>query len=102
MIKLEIDVNDIDFDGLIERYLPVMLEKLRQSDNPASKLIAGGMPASVAKIILKNLPQATKVQITSELINSNREVISQLLKEYAGQNGVRLTIGDIRAVPSAG
>ena len=99
-MKLEIDISDIDYDGLIDQFLPVMLEKLRQSDNPASKLIAGGLPAPVAKIMLKKLPLATKEQLTAELLNTNKEAISQFLKDTASQNNIRLTIGDIRATPS--
>jgi hypothetical protein len=99
MIKLEIDIGDIDYDGLIDQFLPVMLEKLRQSDNPASKLIAGGLPAPVAKMMLKKLPQATKEQLTAELLNSNKDAIMLYLKDVAGQNSIRLTIGDIRAKP---
>ncbi len=100
MIKLEIDIRDIDYDGLIEQFLPLMLEKLRQSDNPAAKLIAGGMPAPVAKMLLKKLPPATKDQLTSELLNSNKDAITQFLKDIAAQNNIRLNIGDIRAKPA--
>jgi hypothetical protein len=100
VIKLEIDINDIDYDRLIDQFLPVMLEKLRQSDHPASKLIAKGMPAPMAKMILKKLPQATKDQLTAELLNSNKSVITQFLKDIAAQNNIRLNIGDIRAKPA--
>lgn len=96
MLKLEIDLKEIDYDSLIDQFLPVMIEKLRQSDNPASKLIAGGMPAPMAKAILKALPQKTKEQITAELLNSNKEAITKFLQDIAGQNNIRLNIGDIR------
>lgn len=102
MIKLEIDVRDIDYDGLIDRFLPVVLEKLRQSENTASRLVAGGMPASVAKAILKNLPRATKEQLAAELLNSNKEAVMQYVCELAGQSGIRLNIGDLRAKPAGG
>jgi hypothetical protein len=96
MIKVEIELNDIDYDSLIEQYLPLMLEKLRQSGNPASKLISGGMPASMAKMILRKLPQPLKEQLTADLINSNKNKIAELLQETARQNNVRLSIGDIK------
>jgi hypothetical protein len=100
MIKLEIDISDIDYDGLIEQFLPVMLEKLRQSDSPASRLVASGMPAPMAKLLLKKLPPATKDQLTAELLNSNKDAITQYLKDIAGQNNIRLNIDDIRARPA--
>ncbi|NLA88059.1 MAG: hypothetical protein GX847_12430 [Clostridiales bacterium] len=102
MIKLEIDVRDIDYDSLIDRFLPVVLEKLRQSENTASRMIAGGMPAPVAKAILKNLPQATKEQLAAELLSSNKEAVIQYLSDMAGQNGIRLNIGDLRAKTASG
>jgi hypothetical protein len=102
MIKLEVDVRDIDYDGLIDRFLPMVLEKLRQSENTASKLVAGGLPASVAKAILKNLPRATKEQLAAELLNSNREAVIQYLCGLAGQNGIRIKIGDLRAKTADG
>lgn len=97
MIKLEIDLKDIDYDSLIDQFLPVMIEKLRQSDNPASKLIASGMPAPMAKALLKRLPQSTKEQLTAELLNSNKDAITRFLQDTAAQNNIRLSIGDIRA-----
>lgn len=97
MIKVELELKDIDFDRLIDQFLPVMIEKLRQSDNPASRLISKGMPAPMAKMIIKKLPLAKKEQLAADLINSNRDKIAEFLKKTAGQNNVRLNIGNIRA-----
>lgn len=97
MIKVEIELQDIDYDNLIEQFLPLMTEKLRQSNNPFSQLLGNGMPPAMAKMILKKLPQATKDQLTADLINSNKEKIAEFLKETAGQNNIRLAFGDIKA-----
>ena len=97
MIKVEIELSDIDFDSLIDQFLPVMIEKLRQSDNAASRLISKGMPSSMAKMILKKLPKATKEQMTADLINSNKIPIGGFLKDIAGQNKIRMNLSDMRA-----
>ncbi len=97
MIKVELELKDTDYDSLIDQFLPVMIEKLRQSDNPASRLISKGMPSSMAKMILKKLPKATKEQMTADLINSNKVQIAAFLKDIAEKNNVRLNIGDIMA-----
>ena len=96
MIKVELELKDIDYDSLIDQFLPVMIEKLRQSDNAASRLISSGMPASMAKMILKKLPLATKEQLTSELINSNKDTIIQFIQDTARHNNFRMNIGDFR------
>lgn len=102
MIKVEIELEDIDYDSLIEQFLPLMIEKLRQSNNPVAMLISNGMPASMAKMIIKKLPKATKDQLTADLINANKDKISEFLKENAAQNKVSITFGDINAKAEGG
>ncbi|SHI16446.1 hypothetical protein SAMN02745823_02931 [Sporobacter termitidis DSM 10068] len=97
MIKIEIELKDIDYDSLIEQFLPVMTERLRQSDNPVAMLLSNGMPASMAKMILKKLPPATKDQLTADLINTNKDQVVQLLKEAAQSQNIRLEISDLSA-----
>ncbi len=98
MIKIEFEIADIDYDYLIEQYLPVLTERLRRSENPVAMLISNGMPSSMAKMILKKLPAATKDQLTADLINSNKDVITQLLKDMARQQNVRLEIAGLQAL----
>lgn len=97
MIKIEFELTDIDYDSLIEQYLPVLTERLRRTGNPVAMLISNGMPASMAKAILKKLPPDTKDQLTADLINSNKDVLTQLLKETARGQNVRLEITGLNA-----
>ena len=99
MIRIEFELTDIDYDSLIEQYLPVLTERLRQSGNPVAMLLSNGMPSSMAKMILKNLPSATKDQLTADLINSNRDQLVRLLKETAQGQNVRLEITGLTATP---
>ncbi len=61
MIKVELELSDIDYGSMIEQLLPVITEKLRQSNNPVAMLLSNGMPASMAKMILKKLPPAKRI-----------------------------------------
>lgn len=97
MIKLEIEVRDIDYDSLIEQYLPVMTERLRETGNPVAMLLSNGMPASMAKMILKKLPPATKDQLTADLVNTNKDQIIKLLTDLALGQKVRMEIADLKA-----
>lgn len=97
MIKLEIDIRDIDYDSLLEQYLPALTEQLRRSGNPVAMLLSNGMPASMARMVLKKLPPATKEQLTADLINSNREQLEKLLKDMAGSQKIRLEIAGLKA-----
>ena len=99
MIKIQFELTDIDYDNLIEQYLPIMVERLRRSGNPLGALISGGMPASAAKAILKKLPPAMKDQLTADLINSQRDRFEQLLKEAAQGKNVKLEVAGLTASP---
>jgi hypothetical protein len=97
MVKIEFELTDIDYDSLIEEYLPVLTERLRQSGNPVAMLLSNGMPSSMAKMILKKLPPATKDQLTADLINSNKDQLVKLLKDTARTQNVRLEITGLNA-----
>jgi hypothetical protein len=100
MIKIEVEVRETDYDALIEQFLPLMIDRLRQSDSAAARLISAGLPESVIQGVLKKLPESAKDQLAAELINGNKEQLAKLLKDLAGQNGIRLEIGSIAAKPS--
>ena len=97
MIHVDITLEEIDFDSLIDRYLPLIMEKLRDSDNSLSRLISGGMPANLAKAALHKLPQDKKERIAAELINRNSAKLKEKAEGYARENGVPIKIGRITA-----
>jgi hypothetical protein len=97
MIKLEIEIREADYDSLIDRFLPMMIERLRQSDTAVARLISAGMPEAVIKAVLKKLPASAKDQLAADLVNNNKDQIVQFLTELSGQNGLRLDIGGVKA-----
>jgi hypothetical protein len=97
MIKVEIDIDELDYNALIDRYLPVMAEKLRQTNNPIAMLLSNGMPESVAKTVVKGLSQEKKEHLTAELFNANSAVLARQLEAFGRQNDVRFTVRGMRA-----
>lgn len=97
MIKIEIELSDLDYNSLIDQYLPLMIEKLQQTDNPVALLISNGMPASMAKMILKTLPQEKKDKLAADLINIYKDKISRTIEETADRQNIQVKIGDIQA-----
>ncbi|HBR07958.1 MAG TPA: hypothetical protein DD735_03550 [Clostridiales bacterium] len=97
MIHIDITLEDIDFDGLIDLYLPLMMDKLRESDSAISRLLSGGMPENLAKATLHKLPPDTKARIAVELINRNSDNLKAEVEQYARENGVGIRIGRITA-----
>jgi hypothetical protein len=97
MIHVDITIEDIDFDSLIDQYLPFIMEKLRGSDSSLSRILSAGMPIGLAKAALHKLPQDAKERIAAELINRNSDKLRQKAEGFARENGIGIRIGRITA-----
>ena len=97
MIHVELTIEDLDYDTLIDRFLPTVAEKLHQSSNPVAMLVSNGMPASMAKAIIKQLPQDKKNQLAADLINQFRAKIEQGAEQAAAQQGIHVSVCGLKA-----
>lgn len=97
MIKLEMDIDNLNYDDLLAQYLPLMTDKLRASGNPVAMLLSNGMSATMAKKILHGLSQDKKDALAADLLNANSKKLIDTATAYAARNGVSLTITKIHA-----
>lgn len=97
MIKLEIDMDDLNYENLVDRYLPMVAEELRGSGNPGAMLFSDGLPACMAKKIIGGLPQDKKDALAADLLNAYSKELRDTAAAYAAQNGVDITILNIHA-----
>ena len=97
MIKLELEVDDLDYDVLIEKYLPQLAENLRKTNNPVGMLLSNGMPASLAKKILTGLPPEKKDALAAGLLNANRGQIIRFVEETAEKQELHLSVKKLEA-----
>lgn len=95
MIRITLELEQIDYDALLERYLPQAQEALRASGNPLGMLLSNGMSASMAAGILRKLPESTKDQLAAELINASAGKLTEKAEQAAVQLGVG---GKVRAI----
>jgi len=97
MIKLELEMDDLDYDVLIEKYLPQLAESLRKANNPVGMLLSNGMPVSLAKKILAGLPQEKKDALAVSLLNANRGQIIRFVEETAEKQEIHLSVKKLEA-----
>lgn len=97
MIRLTIELEDVDFDVLIEHYLPVIGEHLRSSGNPLGALLSNGASASVAKGMLRALSPEKKEQLAADLINGNRQQLISSLEKMAASQGFQARVRSLQA-----
>lgn len=93
MIKLELELEDMDFDALVDLYLPQLAEKFKKDGNPLGVLMNPGM----AKTLLRTMSQEKKEQLAADLINGNSERITRMFEESAAKRGIKFKIVSAKA-----
>lgn len=97
MIRLEIELDEVDFNALIDRYLPVIGEHLRGSGNPLGALLSNPASASMAKGLLRSLSREKQEQLAAALINDNKDKLTAALENLAAEQGVRAQVRALHA-----
>lgn len=97
MIRLSIELDDVDFDKLIEQYLPLIGDQLRASGNPVGMLLSNGMSATMAKGVLRTLSQDKKEQLAADLLNGNAAKLSANIEKMAAEKGFQARVRKLEA-----
>ncbi|MCQ2443450.1 MAG: hypothetical protein MJ077_10155 [Oscillospiraceae bacterium] len=97
MIKLELELTEVDYNSLMEQLLPYMGDHLRNNGNPLGMLLSNGMSSSMAKRVLATVPQSQKDALVCDLINSNSVKMAQKAEDSAAKHGIAVKISSIHA-----
>ena len=92
MVKLEIELSDIDYDQMMETFLPKMQEKLGPN-SPLSSLLGGGLAGSLFSLA----GNSTKDKLAAEVINMNSDKLAQKMEEMAAKNGIPGKVKSLKA-----
>ncbi len=93
MVKLELELADIDYDALLRDYLPRIRDKLEQSGSPLAGMLSGGM----AGTMLQLAPTSLKDRLAAEMLNMNASKLEQQLTEMAARNGINGKVQNLKA-----
>ena len=94
MVKLEIELSEIDYDQMMEIWLPKLQEKMG-SNSPFSSL--GGLAGTLFNLA----GNSTKDKLAAEVINRNSDVLGEKLERMAAQNGIPGKVKSLRATAVA-
>lgn len=95
MIKLELELRELDYEALIERVLPLVGDRL--DGHALGHLLGSGPAAAMARAALVRMPQEKKDRMAASLVNENADRIAAALEDTAGKNGVRCRVRHVRA-----
>lgn len=95
MIKLELTLDNIDYNALIDVLLPTMMDKLAVSDDPKLRMVAK-FPPAMASAALKSLPEEKKEEITVVLLDKYKWKLVSGLYSLTGQYGISADVTDVK------
>ena len=96
-MKITLNINNIDYESIIDKSVPLLKEKAQADNNILLKTISGilSMPGDIPKKMLNALPQETKDELVVYLTNSNKVKIAELLQNILANKDIELRIDDI-------
>ncbi|MBR3545067.1 MAG: hypothetical protein IKN76_03265 [Oscillospiraceae bacterium] len=92
MVKLELELSDIDYDQLLNTFLPKMQEKLGPN-SALSSLLGGGLAGS----LMSMAGNSTKDKLAAQVINMNSETLGRKMEEMAAKNGIPGKVRNLKA-----
>lgn len=97
-LEVLLDVKDIDYVGLIQRFLPLVSQRLEQGEGASgllSRLTGAGVHS--VRTILGFIPQDGKDNLAAYLINSNQQLIAGWIMSEMQNKHIQLKIKEIVA-----
>lgn len=92
MLKLELVIDELDYDGIFDQFGSVITEKLKESGNPA-----GMLPPAFIKGFVTGMPAKKRDKMAAELINANRGKLQRGIEELAASKGIKLLVVSAKA-----
>ena len=92
MVKLELELSDIDYDQLLNTFLPKMQKKLG-ANSTLSCLLGGGRAGS----LMSMAGSSTKDKLAAQVINMNSEMLGRKMEEMAAKNGIPGKVRNLKA-----
>ena len=93
MVKLELELTDIDYNAFLQEFLPKVQEKLQQSGSPLAGMLSGGFAGGMLGL----MPDSMKDKLAAEIINANAERLAGEMAKVAARNGIPGKVNNLRA-----
>lgn len=95
MIRVVMDVEEIDYEAIAEKYLENKRKKDEKAKGMLGKLKQSAME-TVADAVINNTSEEKKIELVNMYLEARKEKIMEKMEELAEKNGVQVKIGDIK------
>jgi len=97
-MKIEIELEDIDYGSVAAALLPVVGSKLQDAGNPVVRMLAAkANDRQFIENTVNALPQRFKDELMVTLLNKNEERMRDSVTRFALGKGMRFRIRSVRA-----
>ena len=98
-MEIRVKIKDINYSELIEKFLPLVKERLRNEEGAAAKALyaIACLPTGMMRAAIDRLPQDTKDEFVVYLLNKNHDKILDKASEFIASQGVSMTVEDVKA-----
>jgi hypothetical protein len=101
MLKLEMVLEEINYNELILSLLPRMLSNLSEKDDKSGRLgkvlsDMGNLPGNMITAALDALPQEEKNNLVVKILDIYKEEITQLVKNTMEKNHISVDLSELQ------
>ena len=99
MLKLTVNVDDLDYDALVEHFLPQMIDSFAQQNPTLGRLLSGGsgFAAGVIKGLVSKMPEEKKEAMAADLLTKNSGLLTGKLEGLLLENGIKVRVSGFSA-----
>ena len=96
-MEIIIKVDDIDYGAFVERYYPLVKDRIQTGDSMGSKMLTalGSIPTDKIRSFVEMLPKSTKDELAIRLLNANKEKLLSKASKLLDEQDLSVSIRDV-------
>lgn len=95
MIKLEMVIDDIDYEAVSDLLLPLLADKTKDECGLAGKLLGSNAAGSFAKTMLRSMPQEKKDSFVAKTMNGKKDMLAEKAEALLREKNIHLKIKEL-------
>ena len=95
MIKLEMIVDDIDYEAMSDLLLPLLADKTTGDNKLVGSLLGSNAAGSLAKAMLRAMPQEKKDALLAKALQDKKRSLTEKAEALLCEKNISLTIREL-------
>ena len=96
MIRLEMIVDDIDYEAVSDLLLPLLADKTKDESRLAGNLLGSNAVGSLARTMLRAMPQEKKDALVVKTLNGKKDLLMEKAEALLREKSIHLSIKELK------